>query len=499
MLIELLNIVLNNLNSLNLEDVEEANKHIQKSSLGVFSPLFEDSLKFYKREKRFPEFSYLASVNPGLSSSLKKVDSSLSIDLFKTFLFELKISTLSARAEKLINDGEHDKALNILEKISELKEANDDEDIGYVPNTFDVYNFREAFTKNFYLGVPEIDNVLRGCPAATATVISAPPACGKTLLSLSAAYHNTFTLGANGAIIGLELEDFQMKFRTISRHSLELANFSGFKAIPYGALENKLLSEEEKNILAKVEENYFDPNGWEGYFPDRKKGFLKYWSRSKFVDFSKREISEKLFKLNSYIKDQYRNSKEFIRRVKEGEKEEVILQKVGLDYLIIDYAQLVPINFTPNNVNRVHFADEIFNHIMNLAKMFDKGRGFSLILLGQMNRSAQNELNEFGFVEGLTGISDYNILDRIAHNVVFLHTNESLKNSNRIKAQVNKNRSGPTTSMKTFYSNYAYCSIGDMGFNTVPSGLLSPNTLNSFVNSSVTIDNEVIDVEDLLS
>lgn len=448
------NLILSNLNSLSSPDyIEEIFDQLSGSSLNVQTPLYEEALNFYRSHKRFPDAQYLKNLFG--ERAIDIVERPLSIDLIYSFILELKEDVLVRKADYFLKEGKVDDAETVFSEIRALREKKEGKEFT-ATDAFELYQERKKYPSGILLGVPELDNVFKSLSYGTLTIIAGRPGHGKTTLGISLSYLATQVNGFNGCFLSLELpKDFVIN-RFLSRHSYEMGH-----PIANENIENNLLTEEDEKLFEKTVKNWEDPNGWNKVpgKEDYQKGKLFIRDAGDFDSFSKSELSNMFYRMDEKIKKDYKESDRFKERIENGETEKDILDNVGLDFVTIDYAQLIG-RFRGQR-DDVQFVNDVFRFLVFLAGVFNGRRKLILIVLSQLNRDTERSLLSSGRIETNTGLAEYNVLERESHRLLQLYAPDSVKNSGQMQGQITKNRTGQTLSeMVSFFCDWGHFVVG---------------------------------------
>jgi len=412
----------------NLEKVKSADflpdlvKFIEKSSISHHKVYYDKVLELHKATHSFPDVSALELAFPGFKPSAEP---------FSPYILELLTHNVhkehhELKASELISQGKHDEAQKILSEIRQVA----GKPLMSPSRAMAAYHEMTLRASGMLTGVPELDEVLKGCSYGNMIVIAAPPSQFKTTEAVSIAY-NGRKAKFNGVLVSLEVMERDMWFNIFSRHALEM----GIK-LTAESIKKGLLSPEELKQLEEVVTNYESQ-------PDV--GKIHVLTPSSFASFKPQHIIAKLEQLED--------------------------EHGPIDYIMLDYIQLLRA-FRPPGVEFTDYLNDMVRFFTDLAinyrgneKDKDKSaRGLIVFLLSQINRDGERKLAKRKRAD-LTMLAELNSLEREAHAVIVNHSDPAMRLANQLMVQVCKNRSGRVMSdMVSTYVNPEQYIVGTADF-----------------------------------
>lgn len=403
----------------------------------------------YENTGKFPTEDYFVEEFPEYEVPLDRINKKLNMhDLdmhYREIIFDRSKKQIQREAMKEISKvsdegftDEINQKLNELYKIS--READEDWDIFSLEDFKKVYEEKKKKPIGLQTFVKEIDEKIGGLNYGTVNVVFGYTGSGKTTFVTNIAYKNAYNLGYNVVIISLEMPKSELIYNILSRHSFE----NKFDKYPYIAHEDirkmRIDEEQEEYLFDIVLED----------FKNEKEGELILLDETDFPAFTFSDIRNRLEIVDDKLDD-------------------------GIDAVIYDHANL----FKFSNKNTAYMSQyDIINEWVSFIRETSikwrkkkDGEGYSElcnIIVAQSNREGWKKANRKGGKYNLTAIAGANELERSAYRVFSVYLNEELKQSQEIKMQILKNRSGPTLYEPTtvFFNPEAYV-IGDEleGFN----------------------------------
>lgn len=247
-----------------------------------------------------------------------------------------------------------------------------------------------------------------------------------TTLACNMAYHNSYNLGYNIAVISLEMPREDYLYNILGRHSVD-AKFTKYPFVPHGKIRHHDLSDEEEEYLL---------NDVLNDLVDNSKGMLFVLDETDFRNMSYTEIRETLYRID-----------------------DICMEKTGtsLDAIVIDHAHLLKFTDNANSRNKSEAAivNDYISFFRRLTQKFRKTdeldengnpvyKMLSTILLAQSNRTGfENACKKKGEYS-LLAIAEFNEIERASYRVLSIWTDDVLKASKEAMMCVLKNRGGST-------------------------------------------------------
>jgi replicative DNA helicase len=383
------------------------------SSVSDYQELVKCALEFHKETGQFPSGEYLAGLQVEFVPSNMPFD-----DSTRTLLDTLlKKETASNKANDLIQRGMLKEAGRILTEYSEPP-VEVQKRKAEVEEMVDEYHKLAAAPSGLLTGVPEIDNLSKGCGYTTVTVIAAGPGHGKTTLSQSIVYLNSVKNKYNGIYVSLEAADRDFWFNLLSRHSLENRS-----KLPAEKIKKGLLTPEELKTFEEVH----------SHFLDSRQGEIQLFTIEDFRNFSYAEMEQKF-----------------------TQKE---LEWGQVDYLIVDYIQLFRFYKTPH-MQPEEFCNNLVRFFGQYAIKANKGKGCAVFVLSQVNREGMKRIGKTEHAD-LSCLAELNELERTAHLAIVLYSTEQDRLNNQMGVAVVKNRTGLVSEeLKKTYADFAHFFVG---------------------------------------
>ena len=371
---------------------------------------------FPELENSLPDAKYL-EIND-LLYSIKSL-----INQRKTKIASLNIMDL---ASKISNRGitEND--------IEALREFIPDEVTSVNEKAYDFRYFKDKYIKDkdkptgLITNIAQVDELIGGCNAGTVTTILAYTSQFKSTLACNMAYHNSYNLGYNIAVISLEMPREDYLYNILGRHSVD-AKFTKYPFVPHGKIRHHDLSDEEEEYLL---------NDVLNDLVDNSKGMLFVLDETDFRNMSYTEIRETLYRID-----------------------DICMEKTGtsLDAIVIDHAHLLKFTDNANSRNKSEAAivNDYISFFRRLTQKFRKTdeldengnpvyKMLSTILLAQSNRTGfENACKKKGEYS-LLAIAEFNEIERASYRVLSIWTDDVLKASKEAMMCVLKNRGGST-------------------------------------------------------
>jgi KaiC/GvpD/RAD55 family RecA-like ATPase len=411
-LLDCANVLLSNLVGVDPSYINGIVRDIDYTVISHYKGFFEEVQNFFKKNGEFPDREYLAKKHTEILESETAFSNSIRIEFDRLF----KEDVLKYKTNSLLNKGDFD---GIVRLISETKQVTEIQtkniEIEEVMTEYD--KFAEE-PSGLLTGVPEIDELAKGCGYSTVTIIAAPPGQGKTTMAISTAYVNSVKSDAKGIYITLEVCERDWWFSLLSRHSLDLKT-----PISAERIKKALLTPEELETLKKVHKDLMK----------NMKGKIKLFTVNNFKNFSFTEMEQKFDQLE---------------------------QEWGeIDYIIIDYIQLFRF-YKPSHMQADEYCNSVIRFFGQYAIKTNNGRGCVVFLLSQVNREGTKRLAKTGYGD-LSCLAEFNELERTAHLAVILYSSEQNRLNRTIGVSIVKNRTGQICEeIKYSYADFAHYMVG---------------------------------------
>jgi len=382
--------------------VEEIINRIGESDLALHKVAYEEAMKFYKLNGRFPEFAFFKKEFPQLNLGAEYTGD-FSNDIITKFITDLVTEHARVRVQECVavDDfiGASEMCIKVLKLSKDLEQYTPDEAI-------QEYDKNKGKKFNLLSGIKQIDDTVGGFSYGHLSVIAAPPACFKTTLAQNIAYYALST-GFKVAFLSFELTKANILNNMVSRHSAFLNDYLPARHINKHLLEDK--------------------NEYEKYVRITK-------------DFEKRGLSKNLFLASG--EDMTIWDPPFITKL----IEQIDKKMDGLDVVILDYIQLCrSLAVVSDKKDTTSFVNAIIAHFSYLSKYY-KDRGLMVFLLSQLNREGMKEMGKHDGNKGMSlpSLAEFNALEREASVVIMLHASDMDKSARKLKMKVVKNRHGET-------------------------------------------------------
>ena len=311
---------------------------------------FEKAQEFHGNQGRYPDVDYLQAHGFTDRSSEK-----WSLDIADEFLYHLRSVKVQQQAIEGLSAGKFDEAKDIISELEPLEEQLEEGDFG-IEDAEAAYDDLLKMPAGCKLGVPEIDNVIKGLSYGTMSVFAAPAGGGKTTFLLSSLYYACFKSGYKFVVLSMEMQKRDVWFSLLSRHAVELN-----EDLPAESIKKGLLTDAQRTVLSDVVKN------WQ----ENCRGQIHVLTPGDFPDFSK----------------------ETFRRV--------LQQYEDIDGVAVDYMQLMRY-YTPAGENMQEFLNTLVSFFSVLSRTYiQKGEnedenksGLIVILLSQINREGMRRLGK---------------------------------------------------------------------------------------------------------
>jgi replicative DNA helicase len=257
--------------------------------------------------------------------------------------------------------------------------------------TYDkITELHDPATRDKYKGVVcgfnDLDNILTGFQPCDLVILAARPAMGKTALALNFA-QNIAKGGKTVGLISLEMSKEQLVERM----------FSSLLEVDSWKLKTGKLSEED---------------------------FMRIGG-----------VMDELYKMKIYIDDSVGNSISELRS-----KARRLQMEHGLDFLIVDYLQLMTVSGTSSSQNRVNEISEISRSLKNLARELR----IPILALSQLSRAVELRPSK---IPQLSDLRESGAIEQDADVVLMMYREdyyeEDTERAGMTDVFVRKHRSGP--------------------------------------------------------
>lgn len=311
----------------------------------------------------------------------------------------------------------------------------------------DIYNARKNRSLGAQTFVQPFDEKLQGLEPGTLCVVAGWTGSFKTTFALNLAHQNAVLNGYNTVFITSEVPKEILYLYLLCRHSFE-AKFAQHGPIHRLETQKAVLSEEDEKFMREVVEPDLREN------PDYGKVLIL--DETDFRSFTKSGIKAKLLSLD-----------------------------FDVDILVYDYIQLVKYldeahEYRWGKTDPVNYYVRIFT---DLAMHLYGGRHQVLsLLLSQINRESWKKAKENNGEYDLTCLAEANELEKSAYYCIALYSDDDLKESGELKAQLLKHRGGETHESSVIVpldSRYLAIGHGIEGF-----GETSSSDMSSLLTSS---------------
>ncbi|HEC66690.1 MAG TPA: hypothetical protein ENI23_15545 [bacterium] len=118
----------------------------------------------------------------------------------------------------------------------------------------EIYDRKKATPAGLQTNIPEIDELLRGIAFGRILSIMGPPKCGKSSLIYSMCRHNAYHNGYNSVLFAFEIPKDDVYFCLLSNHSYESKFSKSLEA--ERIIKGELSPEEEKILYEEVEPDF---------------------------------------------------------------------------------------------------------------------------------------------------------------------------------------------------------------------------------------------------
>lgn len=454
-------IILNNLDKIKKESIQEIYDLLPYTPLHVYCDVYLEILEFHKRTGELPDITYLQTT---FLNKVYPVNLPYSSKILTRFLGELRhFKTLDTIARQ-VDSGD-------LHKIKDTLTAYDPSKYDMV-KPFDSHDmlsqvrYRMSQPRGFKLGIPGIDNVVKGYLPKKTHVIAAPPATYKTTFCVNLAYDAVMGKGTedgrglNVVYFSFEIEPYEIYASLYSRHSHEMAKKDKGIVLDNQDIKMGIMAEEEVKRLEQVIAD----------FEQNQKGYIRVLTPSNF------EVSMP-----------------GIEAILDSTSEE--LGEVHV--VFIDHVNLLKNYEAPGKKDGKDIINYYIHELTKLAKAFNNETGFILFLQVQVNREGIKRLSGSASKNGdsedgkrarrkacLTLLAEANELERSASTVIILSADDAMKSQGALDIFLVKNRDGaPIEGAVPTVVKPEYCLVGDKVYESIRKKLTGMQGLNNYMSS----------------
>lgn len=389
---------------------------LAESSIATHKEVYEGALAFIEKHQKWPTADWIKAEFP---IEFEVVPGPYSKDHLVDLSYHLKLEKAQGAALASISKGAIQDAVQHLNSVRpQVKRES-----FTVDNIVSSYQEMKSRPSGILLGIPEVDEKLKGCSYGTMTVIAAPPSMGKSTLMTSAIYAAVVKSGFNFVLITFEIMARDCWFNFMARH----ANEMGIK-LSAELLKKGFLTPEQEEQLALV-------------VADWKlscKGKLRIVTPSEIEGFTKGHLDAFWARMDAEMGG-------------------------TLDGYAIDYLQLTR-HFRPERAQVDEFMNDMCRYHTDLATNWKGNRGLVGIILSQINRDGERKLLKTRRADK-TSFAEVNALERDAHAGVVIFADEAMRLSNTVNAQIVKNRSGQVMSeMVSTFVDWEAFTVGSQNY-----------------------------------
>lgn len=397
---ELSLIIASNLREIDKEYLEEIIELIDDTRVNIYSEIFEESLSYFKKQKKMPDFDYINMHFPKLMKELEDEEPAWHYSFASEYLQLLK-------RDKLLQSIIKASAQDNLEEIDSIITANEsmfsgegEDELPTWDELWEKYKEIKNSKPPLKWGIRELDKMYNGLCYGTCNILAAPPGKFKTTTAISTTYVN---LVDHKKCLYITLEDSWdvIYFNIATRESYEQDRMLNASNMKIGQLDEE---DEDtlKEIIEKCKEKYSD--------------CFRVACQEKWHDFTPAGMLR------------------LIRKVKK--------EMNGLDLVVLDHASLTKYY----RVRGISDPKEIINFYVRFLTNWsialeDK---FALLVAMQTNREGIKEL-EAGKTGSLTNLAEANEAERSASTVTLIYSGPNAVESNIINFYPKKNRRGTLT------------------------------------------------------
>ena len=274
----------------------------------------------------------------------------------------------------------------------------------------EIYSQRKNRSLGALTFIKPFDVETQGLEPGTLTVVAGWTGSFKTTFGLNMAHQNAVRNGYNTVFITSEIPKKLLYLWLLCRHSYE-EKFSDHGPVPRLDTQKATLSDEDEAFIRDVVE------------PDLKNnpeyGKILILDELDFRSFSKAGIKSKLLSLEWEV-----------------------------DILLYDYIQLTKFLEEAQAISRTSRVDPVNVYVRiftDLAMhLYGGSREVISVLLSQINREGWKEACDNDGEYRLTALAEANELEKSASYVITLFSDQNLKESGEVKAQLLKHRGGLT-------------------------------------------------------
>lgn len=376
------------------EEIADLYRLMEGTTLEPYRDNVVKALGFYEYSTRWPEFGIISD---GLADLLPDPKKS-GVDVLTQLGFDLQEEFFQTEALSAANRGDWDLLESLVYKRTQLSSKS------FIPYTqdhaFEEYEVMESSPSGVFLGVAELDSILRGISFKSTCVLAAPPSHFKTTSAISAAFYNSYLHEFNVLYVTMEVPKRNVWFQVLSRLSGE-----GGERFIAEDVKKVLLDEKGKQRFKELKDQ------WKA----QAKGSLHVADQGDLGDGSYKSLLNMLNSVN--------------RQVEKG----------TIDIVFWDYIQLFKY-FRMSHQTELEYLNGLVRYTDSLCKSYQQ-KGFVNIILSQVNRQGTAKIEKSSNAD-LGVLADMNELDRSANSVVVFYSDAAMRLNNQLNAQIVKHRDG---------------------------------------------------------
>lgn len=381
------------------EAIGEIIELLEYTPLDNYKEIFEKVEEFRKNHGKYPDRVYLEN---NFSPRYYYLNWDYSSDIFIDFIFSLKKYKKIRDIQNALEDFDVDKIEDIIFKDVKIK----DKDNINIDNIYDCYEKLESLPDGLILGIPELDNFIRGLDYGTMNAIAAPVSSFKTTMAISASYNACFIQKKKVLYITMEVTPEKIYYNLLARHAYEMG-----MDLSASDIKKAKLDENKKEIFKQVIDDFRDNIG---------EGNIRVLGISDIEDYSP-----------AYLES-------LIKSV--GDK------MGGLDLVCLDYLNLLKNKIPPRM--KMNDPYQALNFYAQFFTDLSIKMQFIMILLCQVSREGTAKLDKQAEKNGgvtfasTTFFAEANEVERSASCAMILHATKAMKNEGFVDIVLIKNRDG---------------------------------------------------------
>lgn len=394
-LVDLLNIILSSIQSVDTEIIEKIAEMLPKTQLSYYAEVFTFALEYHKVNKEFPSPDFLQSRFP----TWIKVTEPLSKEAINITLYELGKEAVITDAALALQARDVEQAKTILESSTTKYEVTETK----VDDICNLYDDMNQLPEGLQIGVTELDNIYKNFSYGTNNFIAAPQKAGKTSAALSIVYDGIMRRGMNAVYLTLEVKPFDIYANLFARHAHEIGTTLSAQKV-----KKNLLDENERVVLGEVQRSFKECLEASG-------GKISVVANHDFPEFNFAYVKQ-------YLEEKY---EEWGR----------------VDLVVIDHINLTGFYKMKGVSDMKERINTWIKNTTDLAKGFHDN-GFILITLMQINRQGTILLKK-GKTPDFSILADANEAERSAHTITVMYSNPEMLLANTVRLYCLANRNGP--------------------------------------------------------